>query len=250
MIQIEPSVLAHLSAGEISGNVFRLTAELDRAEYFAVNRVLEAAGGKWNRKAKGHVFNDPAGDVIDDLIVTGAYTRIKQDLGQFDTPEALADEMAQRAGITPRMSMLEPSAGVGNIVLAAERVGANVTAYELDQKRMRTAMERCALVGGIRQADFLTVMPEPKFDIVLMNPPFLRQADIDHIRHASAFLKPGGRLFSIAAAGVEFRQDRKAADFRSFVTDHGGTITRLPENSFKSAGTLVRTVLVKLTQKG
>lgn len=250
MIQIEASVLAHLSAGETDGNVFRLTADMDRKEYLAVNKVLEAAGGKWSRKAKGHVFDEPAEVIIDNLIVTGAYTRTKQDFGQFDTPPELADEIVAAVGLGHGMTMLEPSAGIGNIVAAAERAGAKVSAFEIDAKRRNIALARCALAGGINQSDFLDARPDPGFDRVVMNPPFARQADIDHVLHAAKFLRPSGRLISVMSGGVEFRADRKATDFRSFVTEHAGSITRLPDTSFKDSGTLVRTVLVQLTAKG
>jgi hypothetical protein len=37
-------------------------------------------------------------------------------------------------------------------------------------------------------------------------------------------------------------------EFRQFVTDHGGTITALPEGSFKSSGTNVNTCMVVISK--
>jgi hypothetical protein len=79
-----------------------------------------------------------------------------------------------------------------------------------------------------------------------MNPPFAGQADIEHVTHALNFLKPGGKLVAIMSAGVTFRQDRKAADFRALIWGMGGTIEELPEDAFKQSGTSVRTVLVEV----
>ena len=39
-----------------------------------MNKVLEALGGKWNRKAGGHVFDHYPADEIDEVILTGEYT--------------------------------------------------------------------------------------------------------------------------------------------------------------------------------
>lgn len=97
--------------------------------------------------------------------------------------------------------------------------------------------------------DFLTVVPpdEPLgFDVVLANPPFSKQQDIDHVRHAYRFLRFGGRLVAIMAAGVLFRQNRKTVEFRQWVLSLGGDIEELPEGTFKEEGTMVRAVLVTI----
>ena len=46
-----------------------------------------------------------------------------------------------------------------------------------------------------------------RFDRVVMNPPFCRGRDLDHVRHALRFVAPGGRLVAIMSAGVAFRED-------------------------------------------
>jgi hypothetical protein len=51
-MRVEDEVLAVLSRAETNGNALTLTGRLDRKMYERTNKVLEAAGGKWNRKAK------------------------------------------------------------------------------------------------------------------------------------------------------------------------------------------------------
>lgn len=80
-----------------------------------------------------------------------------------------------------------------------------------------------------------------------MNPPFDRGRDVDHVTHALKFLKPGGRLVSIMAAGVEYRTDRKTSDFRATVERFKGSIRDLPFGSFAESGTNVNTVIVTMT---
>jgi 16S rRNA G1207 methylase RsmC len=82
-----------------------------------------------------------------------------------------------------------------------------------------------------------------------MNPPFSKGQDIQHVTHALGFLKPGGRLVAIMGAGVTFRQDKRATEFRELVQAMGGTIARLPEGSFKSSGTMVNTVIVVIDKQ-
>ena len=92
------------------------------------------------------------------------------------------------------------------------------------------------------------VSPEPKFDRVVMNPPFNKaRADIHHVLHAFKFLKKGGRLVAIMPSGVRFRDDKLTNEFRDLVLSCG-TIEDLPEQSFKESGTLVNTVLVILNK--
>src|SRR3546814_19124442 len=47
------------------------------------------------------------------------------------------------------------------------------------------------------------------FDAVIMNPPFDRGRDCDHVRHALAFLKPGGVLVAIMSARAEYGEDQR-----------------------------------------
>ncbi|WP_424627569.1 hypothetical protein [Bradyrhizobium sp. SYSU BS000235] len=117
-------------------------------------------------------------------------------------------------------------------------------------KRLHTCGERCILRGGIRLGDFTLVHPEPIFDRAVMNPPFPRQADIDHVMHAIGFLKPGGRIVAIMSAAITFRGDTKTTRFRDLIEERRGFIKPLPTGSFKSSGTMVNTVVVSFNIEG
>jgi predicted RNA methylase len=245
--KIPSHVLEILDRSTIEGDTLRLpTGQLPRDTYLAVNKVLEAAGGKWNRKAKGHIFDGDAADAIEPVILTGEIANKKQEFGAFDTPTGLATQAALLAEIERGMHVLEPSIGIGQIAGACEVLGAHVTAFEIDAKRLQKASEWLKLSGGYEQRDFLGVAPEttPKFDRVVMNPPFAKQADIDHVMHAAKFLKPGGRLVAIMSAGVKFRSNKKVEAFRQFIAEKDGEIRDLPQDSFAASGTGVNTVLV------
>ena len=71
-MRIDDEVLAVLSAAQTEGcNVF-LTGQLDRKLYDRTNKVLEAADGQWNRKARAHVFAADAFDRMDQIILSGS----------------------------------------------------------------------------------------------------------------------------------------------------------------------------------
>jgi len=79
-------------------------------------------------------------------------------------------------------------------------------------------------------ANFLQVAPDPRFDVVVMNPPFYGQHYKKHLDHAVKFLRAGGRLVCILPASAHY--------------DHGNTIGQwydLPVGSFAASGTNIPT---------
>lgn len=174
--------------------------------------------------------------------------------GFFPTPPALVEKvlyevpMWRHEGEAP-LRILEPSAGTGalSVPLAApqrDRDGRTwrhlVEVVEV-QPELARALEASGIYARAHARDFLTMKPEPRFDVVVMNPPFDRQRDIDHVAHAWGFLKPGGRLVAIMSAGAEFRENAKARAFRELV---GGRWRDLPAGSFSEQGTNVNTCLL------
>lgn len=252
--RIETDVLAVLSAGRCDGSNFYLSGgQLDRKLYLRTNEVLEALGCKWTKKAKAHVFDGDAGEAVEAAILTGEFTR-PGDMGWFPTPQDVADKVAELAEIETGHAVLEPSAGLGSLLDAIVRtIGdpnarhVHVTAVEIDAKRCHElSHSRFAMWVTARNCDFLTWKPDCEYDRVVMNPPFApAQADIDHVLRAYDCLKAGGKLVSVMAAGVLFRENKKTTDFRKLV-DEMGSIHELPEDSFKASGTGVNTVIVVL----
>lgn len=258
--RIGNDVLEVLGAATIEGNTVRLNGQLDRKLYTRVNEVLEAVGGKWNRKSKAHVFGEDAGERLDLVLNTGMIER-PQDFGFFPTPPELAARVVEECGVAEGHSVLEPSAGHGALVEAALKAGAkSVFAVELLPDNAKVLYEKFKhSSASFACGDFLQVSAPSEcknihdaecvtFDRVVMNPPFAKRADIDHVLHAFEFLRQGGRLVSIMSAGVSFRHDHKTEDFRQFVYEHDGSIEALPEGSFKVSGTMVNTVLVTVNR--
>ncbi|MBR0998791.1 phospholipid N-methyltransferase [Bradyrhizobium japonicum] len=156
----------------------------------------------------------------------------------FPTSPELAAEVAELADIRPGHRILEPSAGTGALIEAARVHGAgslDIVAIEINHQ-VAQALGRSQQGVTIINADFMDMAGAvDKFDRIIMNPPFERGADIQHIEHARKFLKPGGRLVAICANGP--RQRDKLMPIASEWRD-------LPAGSFKHAGTSVNTALL------
>lgn len=244
-MRVSDDVLAVLSVAELEGQALRLTGQLDRSMYTKVNKVIEAAGGKWDRKAKAHLFDKSASDRVEEIILTGEVEVPKDEFNYFPSPHDVVARLMELADIKPLMDVLEPSAGRGAIASACAAAGADVDCYELMRENYLALCENTRL-RHVRPIDFLTQEPEPIYDRVVMNPPFAKQQDIKHVLHALKFLKPGGLLVSVMASSVTFRDNKLTQDFRDLIRERGGDIEALPEAAFKSSGTMVRTVIVTI----
>lgn len=246
-MKVSEKVLGILDGAEIEENKLRLVGQLDRKDYVEVNKVLEAMGGKWNKKEKAHLFDNDVAELIDDMFTTGEVVDKKKELGFFPTPDDLAKKIVGLADIAPQHRVLEPSAGEGNILRA---IGSQPDKVAVEINPDMVKKLACAGVSGLHivKGDFLCETGLGEFDRVVMNPPFGKQQDIDHVLHAWKFLKPGGRLVSIMAAGVAFRQNKKTVAFREFVNENG-YIENLPEGAFKTSGTAISTVLVVINKE-
>ena len=116
---------------------------------------------------------------------------------------------------------------------------------EIDEGRV-SVLRGIPGVRRVTQGDFLDMQPTPRYDRVVMNPPFAAgNLDIDHVLHAYEFLKPGGRLIAIMSASVEFNDSVKARSFREMVKRQGGHFNDNPARSFSSVGTNVNTVTLE-----
>ena len=178
---------------------------------------------------------------------------LAKNFGFFPTPAPLVARVIEEAGIyrgadDPALTVLEPSAGTGHIAAAAGDAGAVVGCNEI-QADHALALRKSGQYRNVRLADFMSLAPRPVYDRVLMNPPFDRERDIDHVMHALGFVKPGGKLVAIMSAHTEFAETRKAKAFRDHIAQLGGRFWDLPRNSFSEVGTNVNTIMLTVGRR-
>ena len=255
MSKIADNILDILGGCRTEGNtLFLPEGQLDRATYQAVNKVLESIGGKWNRKAKGHIFadGDPA-ELLDNVILAGEITDLKKQYQFFPTPRPVAERMCELAELDDTCIVLEPECGKGDLADVIHEVGVKeLVGLELnrDMEKHLSGKPYATLTG----IDFLEFVKDPGIKTpwtrIVMNPPFCRQQDIDHILTAYSILQPGGILVSVVSESPFFRTNKKSVEFREFLEAHDAIIEPVAEGAFKESGTMVRTRLVKIVKPG
>lgn len=245
---IEADVLSVLRCSEITDLGLRLPAQqLDRKLYEKVDQVLKSVGGQWNRAQRLHRFAQEDLQALEAAIQTGLYVDPK-DYGFFQTPPELVQRVLAQANIEPHHLVLEPSAGQGALADAAARVVGTdrVKVVEMLDRNRQVLMDKGY---ELLSKDFLKMDPSQLpggFDRIVMNPPFGREADIEHVVHAAQFLKDGGELVAIMSPGHTFRQTAKARTFRALLEEAGELVAENGAGAFKASGTDVNTVIIKL----
>lgn len=250
-MKVSDVVLDILTECRAEGNVVYLPdRQLDRQTYLAVNKALECMGGKWNRKEKGHVFahGDPA-EMLETLILTGEVVDQKKNFQFFPTPRPIAEQMCKLAELDENSTVLEPSCGRGDLADVIYEAGVKKLAcIELNRDMEPFLAHKPYSVHlGV---DFLAYArdhyPHGYWNRIIMNPPFSKQQDINHIVTAYCILKPGGILVSVVSESAFFRSNRQSETFREFLDVTNALNICLDANAFKESGAAVRTRLIRI----
>jgi predicted RNA methylase len=173
--------------------------------------------------------------------------------GFFPTPGPVSEQLIAVACIEPGNRILEPSAGSGSLIDAVRQsyTGVHVTYCEINCFLLDLLREKYDGSPDIQflGRDFLEIDPrnrEERFDRIIMNPPFEQGQDIDHVLHACQLLTPKGILTAIVSAGAFHRKDKKVERFRRVLEESKAFVQQLPNDSFKSSGTMAQCRLVRL----
>lgn len=236
-IKLTPEVTSVLERSTITEDRVKLPAQLDRKLYSQVNKALEMAGGKWDRKAEAHLFTTDPRAKLGLALAGEAIVDEKQLYQAFYTPPDLAALVVSMADVEG-CAVLEPSAGEGALADACRKAGARqIVCAEIRPAAIRVLLSKkhysfCA------EPDFLEVKPERYFERVVMNPPFSRGQDLRHIAHALRFVRAGGTLVSILL------DNKSEEELETLLGCHAWHLTPLGPDAFKSAGTNVKTAIL------
>ena len=246
-MKIEQNILDVIDEGHVDGDLYYLPKRiLDRATYKSVNKVLVALGGAWNKGLKAHQFGKTGvKEAIDNVLLTGSVIEPKKEFGFFETPPNIVKKLIGLADIQPIHRCLEPSAGTGNIADTLQDLTTyKVTCVEVIPESLSMLVSKGYRVFG---EDFLQWESNVQFDRIVMNPPFRLQADIKHVAKAIMHLAPKGILVSVLSAGSKCRSNGLAIKFKELLNQYHCEWFELPSGAFKSSGTMVNTVILKVT---
>lgn len=241
-VRLSGEVRDVLMRSSVNGNVIILPpGQLDRGLYIKVDQALANAGGKW-RRGVGHVFSSDAAPKLAAMLGTGVSVDEKKRDQAFFTPPGLAKRVAEMADVCDR-TVLEPSAGMGHLAVACWLCGAYVVDCIERNSEYLTSLTSAGL-GDVHIADFLSVtaadLEKEPYERIVMNPPFTKNQDIAHVRHALNWLAPDGILVAIMLNN----QTRKG--FMGLVAEYDPEIQELERGAFKESGTEISTIIVKI----
>lgn len=209
--------------------------------------------------------------------------------GAFFTPPEISGFIAKWAIQSAEDAVLEPSCGEASFLLpAAERLrrldrqgklfSAGLCGIEIHQTSARRAeqlLEAAGFSAQIEVADFFDVEPEPKFDAVIGNPPYIRYQNFAgelrakalrtafsqgvrlsrlasswaaFVVHATRFLRPGGRLGLVLPA--ELLTVNYAAPVRRFLLKRFAKVRLVMFEELVFPGVLEEVVLLLAEGQG
>lgn len=234
-----------LKACTVEGNVIKLpNFQLDRKLYMDVAKALNGIGGKWvGGKVYGFVFPSDPSELLQ-RIAGEEKINLKKDFQFFATPDNLADTIVKIADIEHQHRILEPSAGMGALVKAINRVLPDkvVDCYELMPTNIMI-LEKNPNVNLVGK-DFLQENNGVLYDRIIANPPFSKNQDIDHIREMYKRLDDGGAIVTIASLHWQTSNNRKETEFREWLYKIDAYVRKVPAGMFKESGTVIETAII------
>lgn len=194
------AVIQILAEGRLDGTTLHLTschvAAKDKHVTQAAEQVLMAIGGVKQNVLTFEFDYDPR-TALDHIILTGCIPD-KRSHQYYPTPERIAAEAVSLAEIGSCDSVLEPSAGQGNIARLLPRD--RITCVEVSDLHCKVLESQ-----GYEaiNADFIEwANTASKFDKIIMNPPYSEGRAIQHLAAAANLVRTGGRLVAILPASM------------------------------------------------
>ncbi|GAA5605754.1 SAM-dependent methyltransferase [Streptomyces griseus] len=205
-MQISKAVCRELELAHCNGPTTRLRKEADPATAEAAHKVLTRSGACWSVRQQAYVFADlyPFGHAskLITQILARRHAVNRPDRGIVSCPQSIAELLWSNLPHGKGMQALEPSAGHGALAAEGAALGCAVDCYEIDDYRAAD-ITRAGIARHVTTADFLTVEPQPTYDVVAMYPPHRRDLAAKHILHAHRFLRPGGVLGALVSLGIQ-----------------------------------------------
>jgi hypothetical protein len=180
-------------------NAVRLPySQCSEAVFEEARRVLVSIGGVLIKGGNWQFDYAPA-RIIAEIVASGCVPDVKTHQ-YYPTPASIARIAIDMAAIGPDDTVLEPSAGQGGI---ADHLPAPHRAVCVEISKLHCDILTAKGFVAV-QADFLAwAAGAPKFDRIIMNPPFSEGRALAHLQVAAMLLKPNGRLVAVLPASLK-----------------------------------------------
>jgi len=232
------------------GNTAKLpTARLNN--YPELRKTLIKACGKYKRNTFEFLY--PAKVIINKL-VSGVTIDFKKEFQFFTTPPQLAENMVDQFYFEKAvLDCLEPSGGHGVLIdalLNRNQITKNFDVIELSELNEAVLRDKYSHLGTqvmITKGDFLKIEFSKKYDLIIANPPFSKNQDIDHIKKMYSLLNDTGQLVTISSKSWFQGSQKKQVEFKHWLeNDVCADLYDLDQGTFKSSGTNVSGMLIAI----
>lgn len=157
------------------------------------------------------------------------------------TSKNIVEQLINYADIKENDKVLEPSAGIGNIADVLKQYSDNIDVCEY----MNSYRELLKLKGhNVINSNFLECNNHNTYDKVVMNPPFSKNQDIQHVKHAYRCLKDNGKLVAIMSNHWSFANDKESIDFRNWLDTLDYEVYEIPQGSFEFTNISCKILLI------
>lgn len=157
------------------------------------------------------------------------------------TPKQIIDSMIEAARINENDSILEPSAGIGNIIDSIKSITNNIECCEVNyQFKELLKLKDYKIVEN----DFLE-LTNKSYSKILMNPPFSNNQDIQHLKHAYNLLDDNGVMVCLTSNHWSFANDKESVDFRNWIKDKTHYIKDFEPGLFERTSILVKMIVIE-----
>ena len=164
---------------------------------------------------------------------------------QRETTREVAKELLSYARINEDDTILEPSAGTGNVanIIKEQYPNNKLHCVELNKAKRDSLKEQGHKVVG---SDYLRFTPEKLYDSIIALPNFRDNVDCDHVRRMYDHLKQGGRLISLMSPEWKTGDSLRQFVFRNWLKGKKYQIKTLKNNPFKENGETVPCIILIL----
>jgi len=228
----------------VEGTVIKLpNIQLDRKLWQEVAKSLELIGGRWKGgEVLGFEFLTDPKDLLEE-IVYGVKRNVKKEFQFFTTPDKLADALVYLANLKDYDTILEPSAGQGEIIKAINKVcGVKVDCFELMNENI-IVLKKTGLNFNLIGKDFFKHNGKT-YSKIIANPPFTKNQDIDHLKEMYKCLSRGGRLVCVTSESWVKGTQKKQVDFKEWLEKVGAEILNIKKGRFKESETMVGGLII------
>ena len=161
----------------------------------------------------------------------------------------VVNELLQECDMDSGISILEPSAGSGDLVngilLLYPFLDLDIDCIELNKEKREQLISKGFNVVG---EDFMKFTTDKEYDLIIACPTFKDNVDVEHIIHMYRFLKIGGSLVSLTSPHWTTKNSERQTNFRSWLMDKDYKLKMLKDCSFVENYKTQPTMLIKITK--